>query len=55
MMDEIDRYKQELANAAMESVNQKENAITDEIRQFARDNPEITANLLRNWLKESEA
>jgi len=54
MLDEIERYKQELADAALAAVNQKDDAITDEIRQFARENPEITANLLRNWLKEGE-
>jgi len=53
--DEIERYKQELAKAAMETVDEKEEAITDEIRQFAKDNPEITANLLRTWLKEGES
>ncbi|MCL1804922.1 MAG: hypothetical protein FWG28_02805 [Clostridiales bacterium] len=55
MLDEIERYKQELADAALAAVNQKDDAITDEIRQFAKENPEITANLLRNWLKEGEA
>ena len=55
MMDEIEKYKQELADAAMATVNAKDDAITNEIRQFARENPEITANLLRNWLKEGES
>ncbi len=55
MENEIERYKQELANAAKSAVNAKDDAITGEIRQFARDNPEITANLLRNWLKEGES
>lgn len=54
MESEIDRYKQELAAAAKASVNPKDDAITDEVRQFAKDNPEITANLLRNWLKEAD-
>ena len=31
-----------------------DNAITDEIRGFARDNPEITASILRTWLKEDD-
>ncbi len=52
--EEIERYKRELADAAMASVNAKDNAIMDEVRDFARDNPEITANLLRSWLKEGE-
>ncbi|MEL7623595.1 MAG: flagellar basal-body MS-ring/collar protein FliF [Clostridiales bacterium] len=55
MENEIERYKQELANAAKATVNAKDDAITGEIRQFARDNPEITANLLRNWLKEGDS
>jgi flagellar biosynthesis/type III secretory pathway M-ring protein FliF/YscJ len=54
MESEIERYKQELANAAKAAVNMKDDAITGEVRQFAKDNPEITANLLRNWLKETE-
>ncbi len=53
-MEEIERYKRELAGAAMANVNAKDNAIMDEVRDFARDNPEITANLLRSWLKEGE-
>jgi flagellar M-ring protein FliF len=52
MENEIERYKQELASAAKSAVNPKDDAITGEIRQFAQENPEITANLLRNWLKE---
>ncbi|NLC78524.1 MAG: hypothetical protein GX683_02190, partial [Ruminococcaceae bacterium] len=52
--EEILRYKRELAGAAMAGVNAKDNAIMDEVREFARDNPEITANLLRSWLKEGE-
>ena len=55
MQNEIDKYKQELADAAMAAVNTKDEAITSEIRQFAKENPEITANLLRNWLKEGES
>ena len=51
---EFERYKKELADAAKAETNTISNAITNEVRQFAQDNPEITANLLRNWLKEGE-
>ncbi|MDD3430069.1 MAG: flagellar basal-body MS-ring/collar protein FliF [Oscillospiraceae bacterium] len=48
-MEDRKRLIQESANRA-----KQENAITDEIRDFARDNPEITASILRTWLKEEE-
>lgn len=32
----------------------QENAITDDVREFAAENPEITANILRSWLKEED-
>ena len=32
----------------------KEDAITNEIREFSATNPEITASLIRSWLKEDE-
>ncbi len=35
-------------------LSKQENAITDEMKNFARENPEITANILRTWLKEDE-
>lgn len=35
-------------------LSKQENAITDEMKTFARENPEITANILRTWLKEDE-
>ncbi len=49
---EIEERKKQLKNAAIG--DQSENAIANEVREFARNNPEITANLLRNWLKEGE-
>ena len=52
--DEIDRYKKELGDAARGGSDPKDDAILDEVRDFARTNPEITANLLRSWLKEGE-
>ncbi|MDL2327162.1 hypothetical protein LJC64_00670 [Ruminococcaceae bacterium OttesenSCG-928-A11] len=52
IQSEIEARKNELKNAALGE--QKENAITEEVREFARQNPEITANLLRNWLKDGD-
>ncbi len=49
---EIDERKRQLKDAA--SGNREDDAITEEVKDFARSNPEITANLLRNWLKEGE-
>lgn len=54
MQSEIDEYKKQLADAAKASVDPKDDAITNEVRDFARENPEITANLLRSWLKEDD-
>lgn len=36
------------------NVNTKENAITNEIREFAKENPEITAALLRSLMREEK-
>ncbi len=49
---EIEERKRQLKNAAIG--DESENAITNEVREFARSNPEIAANLLRNWLKDGE-
>lgn len=49
---EIEEHKKRLQNEALDAEAQKDNAITQEIRNFARDNPEITATLLRSLLKE---
>ncbi len=49
---EIEERKRQLKNAAVGK--EAENIITNEVREFAANNPEITANLLRNWLKEGE-
>lgn len=50
---EIEERKNQLKKAAIG--DQSEDAITEEVRDFAKSNPEITANLLRNWLREGEA
>lgn len=52
IQQEIEERKKMLKDAAI--AEQSEDAITEEVRDFARHNPEITANLLRNWLKEGE-
>lgn len=51
---EIDQYKELLVDAAKAGSSAKDDAIMSEVRDFAKDNPEITANLLRSWLKEGE-
>lgn len=49
---EIDAYKRSLEDMAKSSVDPKNEAIIEEVRSFARSDPQITANLLRTWLKE---
>lgn len=53
LQQEIDSHKRALKEAA-EATNSKENAITNEVRTFAKENPEITASLIRTMLKEDE-
>ena len=52
MQEEIEQHKRELKQNA--EVNSKESAIANEVRDFARDNPEITAGLIRGMMKEDE-
>ncbi len=52
--NEIDDYKKQLANAALADANPKEDAIMNEVRDFAKANPEITASLLRSWMREGD-
>ena len=54
MEQEIAQYKKELSDAAMAATNPKDEAIINEVKEFAKQNPEVTANLLRSWLKEGE-
>lgn len=51
---EIEEHKRMLQNEALAASNPKENAITEEIRNFAKENPEITASLLRSLLREEK-
>lgn len=53
IQQEIEERKRQLKDAAIG--DQSENAITNEVRDFARANPEITATLLRTWLKDGES
>ncbi len=53
LQEEIEQHKRDLVEQA-QAANGKENAIANEIRQFAKENPEITANLIRSMLKEDE-
>ncbi|MBE6814550.1 MAG: flagellar M-ring protein FliF [Ruminococcaceae bacterium] len=54
LQQEIDRYKKELADIAMGDADPKDEAILKEVRNFAKANPKITANLLRSWIKEGD-
>ena len=51
---EIEEHKRMLQSEAMASTNPKEDAITEEVREFASENPEITAALLRSLLREEK-
>ncbi len=52
--EEIDNYKKQLADAAKSGEDAKGEAIVEEVRLFARENPAITAGLIRSWLKEGD-
>ncbi len=49
---EIEEHKRALQNEAMAQANTKESAIAEEVRNFAHENPEITAALIRSILRE---
>ncbi len=53
VQNDIEERKKKILDSAKLNVK-KEDAITNEIRDFAVANPEITASLLRSWLKEDE-
>lgn len=54
MQDDIENHKRALSQAAHAAATTKESAITDEIKSFTHENPEIAASLIRSWLKEEE-
>lgn len=49
---EISDYKRSIEDMAKANLDPKNEAIVEEVRSFARTNPQITANLLRTWMKE---
>ena len=49
---EIDDHKRSLEDIAKAGLDPKNEAIIEEVRNFAKTDPQITANLLRTWLKE---
>ncbi len=51
---EMDAYKRQLKEAAEASKNTKESVMIEEVKDFAKNNPDITAQLLRTWLKGSD-
>lgn len=51
---EIEDHKQKLIDDAKASEDPAGDAIINEIRGFADQNPEIAASLIRSWLKECE-
>ena len=51
MRSELEAYKHQLEDNARAKVNEKDQIAADEVRDFAKQNPQITAELLRSWLK----
>ena len=54
LQKEIEDHKKMLRDEAEASTNAKENAITDEIRSFAEQNPAVAAALLRSIMREEK-
>lgn len=51
---EIEQHKRQLMESADAINSSKDNAITTEVRTFAKENPDITASLIRSMLKEED-
>jgi len=51
-MIEIEEYKRQLEMLAKTGMDVKDEAVLNDVRNFAKENPEVTANLIRSWLKE---
>ena len=51
---EIEQHKKELEEQAKRGIDVKDEAVMKDVRTFAHDNPQVTANLIRSWLKEGE-
>ncbi len=54
LQKEIAEHKKKLQNEAMAQVNSKESAVAADVRDFAKENPEIAATLLRQILREEK-
>lgn len=54
MEEELEAYRRQLEAAAKAGAESKDAVIVDEVRSFAKENPEIAASLIRNWLKEDD-
>jgi len=54
LQKEIEEHKRKLQNEALAQAATKESAVTEDVRGFAHDNPEITAALLRSLLREEK-
>ncbi len=52
---EIADYKKQLSDAASGGIDEKNEAIVEDVRNFARSNPAIAANLIRAWLREGDS
>ena len=51
--EEAEAQRRKLRDAALATVSRETKAV-DEVKEFAVENPEITASLIRAWLKEGE-
>lgn len=54
LQKEIAEHKKKLQDEAMAQVNSKESAVAADVREFAKENPEIAATLLRQILREEK-
>lgn len=54
MAQELEDYRRKLEETAKAGAESPDTIIVDEVRNFAKENPEITASLIRGWLKEDE-
>jgi len=50
--EEIENHKKSLEEMAKGNIDPKDEAVMDEVRSFAKSNPQVTASLLKSWLKE---
>lgn len=53
--EEILAYKRQFSEGSDTESMAKDEAIMEEVKGFVRNNPEISANLLRSWLREDDS